>query len=144
MSHLTPVGREQFLGASRELLSRTPLVDGHNDLAWAMRCLAESGAPAVDITRRQTATRTDLPRLREGCVGAQFWSVYVPSRLAGDSAVAATLEQIDFVLAMIARHPDVLGLALTAADVDAVLARGAIASFLGAEGGHSIACSMGA
>jgi membrane dipeptidase len=136
--------REQFLGASRELLSRTPLVDGHNDLAWAMRCLAESGAPTVDVTRRQTATRTDLPRLREGCVGAQFWSVYVPSTLAGDSAVTATLEQIDLVHTMIAEHADHLGLAVTADQVDAVFARGAIASLLGAEGGHSIGGSMGA
>lgn len=138
------MGREQFLGASRELLSRTPLVDGHNDLAWAMRCLAESGAPPLDIANRQTATRTDLPRLREGCVGAQFWSVYVPSTLAGDSAVTATLEQIDFVHTMIARHSDHLGLALTADQVDAVFARGTIASLLGAEGGHSIGCSIGA
>jgi membrane dipeptidase len=138
------MAREQFLGASRELLSRTPLIDGHNDLAWAMRCLAESGAPAVDITRRQTATRTDLPRLREGCVGAQFWSVYVPSTLAGDSAVTATLEQIDLVHTMIAEHADHLRLAVTAGQVDAVFARGAIASLLGAEGGHSIGGSMGA
>ena len=132
------------MNAARGLLPSAPLVDGHNDLAWAVSELARRGAPPVDVSTRQTATRTDLPRLREGCVGAQFWSVYVPSRLAGDSAVTATLEQVDFVLAMIARHPDDLGLALTAADVDAVLARGAIASFLGAEGGHSIACSMGA
>jgi membrane dipeptidase len=138
------VGREQFLGASRELLSRSPLVDGHNDLAWAVRCLAESGAPIPDLTRRQTATRTDLPRLREGSVGAQFWSVYVPSTLAGESAVTATLEQIDFVHTMIAQHADHLGLAVTADEVEAVFARGAIASLLGAEGGHSIAGSMGA
>jgi membrane dipeptidase len=109
-----------------------------------MRCLAESGAPPLDIANRQTATRTDLPRLREGCVGAQFWSVYVPSTLAGDSAVTATLEQIDFVHAMIARYSDHLGLALTADQVDAVFARGTIASLLGAEGGHSIGCSIGA
>jgi membrane dipeptidase len=97
----------------------------------------------VDVTRRQTATRTDLPRLREGCVGAQFWSVYVPSTLAGESAVTATLEQIDFVHTMISQHPDDLGLAVTADQVDAVFARGAVASLLGAEGGHSIGGSMG-
>jgi membrane dipeptidase len=140
---LVSVAREHFLGASRELLSRSPLVDGHNDLAWAMRCLAESGAPTVDIASLQTATRTDLPRLRDGCVGAQFWSVYVPSTLTGGAAVAATLEQIDVVHTMITGHPDHLGLALTADQVDAAFARGTIASLLGAEGGHSIGCSMG-
>ncbi|WP_084181601.1 dipeptidase [Jatrophihabitans endophyticus] len=93
----------------------------------------------VDVV--QTATHTDLVRLRDGGVGAQFWSVYVPTRF-GAGSVTGTLEQIDFVLRMIARYPDRLALALTAADVDAAWSTGRIASLLGAEGGHSIDSSL--
>lgn len=133
------------LGVSlRAVLSSSPLIDGHNDLAWAMRSLADYDLDRIDIGQPQTATRTDLPRLRAGGVGAQFWSVYVPSTLVGGAALTATLEQVDFVHALIARYPDQLGLALTAEEVGTVFGRGAIASLIGAEGGHSIACSMGA
>lgn len=100
-------------------------------------------AAALDISIPQAAVRTDLPRLREGRVGAQFWSVYVPSTLAGDGAVTATLEQVELVQTLVGRYPDDLALARTAADVGEVFAGGAIASLLGAEGGHSIGCSMG-
>jgi membrane dipeptidase len=88
-------------------------------------------------------THTDLPRLRRGGVGAQFWSVYVPGTLSGDAAVTTTLEQIDLVHRLIDAHPDDLELALTADDVDGAFSRGRIASLLGAEGGHSIANSLG-
>jgi len=76
-------------------------------------------------------------------VGAQFWSVFVPAELQGDSAVAATLEQIDLVHRLVARHQDKLELALTAADAERIMAAGKVASFIGAEGGHSIAGSLG-
>jgi membrane dipeptidase len=134
---------EELLDRARALLSRVPLVDGHNDLAWAMRCLQPDAAAAMDISAPQATLRTDLPRLREGRVGAQFWSVYVPSTLTGDGAVTATLEQVELVHTLARRYTDDLGLALTAADIDEVFARGAIASLLGAEGGHSIGCSLG-
>ena len=81
--------------------------------------------------------------MRQGGVGAQFWSVYVPGTLAGDAAVTTTLEQIDLVYRLIQHYPDSLELALTADDVERIFAGGKIASLLGAEGGHSIACSMG-
>lgn len=135
---------QDHLDAARALLGRAPLVDGHNDLPWAMRCQAWYDLDTLDVGGRLTSTHTDLPRLREGCVGAQFWSVYVPARLAGEAAVTATLEQIDFVYAMCSRYPEHLSMAATADEVDAAFARGTIASLLGAEGGHSIACSMGA
>jgi membrane dipeptidase len=131
------------LASARHILEHHPLVDGHNDLPWAMRLAAGYDLDRFDVGTRQTATRTDLPRLREGRVGAQFWSVYVPARLAGQAAVTATLEQIDFVYTMTARYPDHLSMAFTADDVDASFTRGTIASLLGAEGGHSIDCSMG-
>ncbi|MCW2618077.1 MAG: Membrane dipeptidase [Modestobacter sp.] len=131
------------LSTARDLLRRHPLVDGHNDLAWEIRQKFGSDLRRVDLAAPVAATHTDLPRLRCGGVGAQFWSVYVPGTLPGDAAVTATLEQIDLVHRMIADHPDDLELALTADDVESAFSRGRIASLLGAEGGHSIANSLG-
>jgi membrane dipeptidase len=124
-------------------LDPVPLVDGHNDLAWAMRKLAAYDLDEVDLTRHVPALQTDLPRLRAGGVGAQFWSVFVPGTLQGDSAVTATLEQIDFVYALVSRHGSHLGLATSADEVDSVHASGRVASLLGIEGGHSINESLG-
>ena len=129
--------------AARELLRRSPVLDGHNDLPWALREGAPSGPARVDIGVPVEFTQTDLPRLAVGGVGAQFWSVYVPAELEGDAAVATTLEQIDLVHQLIGRHPRSLELALTAADVERIMASGKVASLIGAEGGHSIACSLG-
>src|SRR3954449_2264281 len=131
------------LAAARALLSRSPLVDGHNDLPWSIRTRFGPDLSRLDLAAPVVGTHTDLPRLRRGGVGAQFWSVYVPGTLRGDAAVAATLEQVDLVHRMIGRHPDDLQLALSAEDVEGAFARGRIASLLGAEGGHSIANSMG-
>jgi membrane dipeptidase len=131
------------LAAARDLLRRHPLVDGHNDLAWEVRRRFASDLRRVDLAAPVPGTHTDLPRLRRGGVGGQFWSVYVPGTLTGDAAVATTLEQVDLVHRMIRRHPGDLELALGAADVEAAFSRGRIASLLGAEGGHSIANSMG-
>ncbi|MDR3034537.1 MAG: dipeptidase, partial [Kitasatospora sp.] len=133
----------ELLDRARAVLRTTPVVDGHNDLPWAMRAQAGYDLDAVDLTADQShRLHTDLGRLRAGGVGAQFWSVYVPAELAGDDAVSATLEQVDFVKAMAARHPEHLRLALTADEVEAARAEGRIASLMGAEGGHSIACSL--
>ncbi|WP_369370149.1 dipeptidase [Promicromonospora sp. Populi] len=120
------------------LLEKHPVWDGHNDLPWELREQAAYDLDAVDIAQRLTTTHTDLPRLREGGVGAQFWSVYVPSRLAGGEAVTATLEQIDCVHRMVNKYPGTLQLARTAADVEQAWSDGRIASLMGAEGGHSI------
>jgi membrane dipeptidase len=133
---------------ARTLLDRFPVFDGHNDLAWALRKAAEDGAAgpdptAIDISRPVDFLQTDLPRLASGGVGAQFWSVYVPARLQGEAAVATTLEQIDLVRRLAARYADALELAATAADAARVMSTGRVASLLGAEGGHSIASSLG-
>jgi membrane dipeptidase len=146
---------------ARALLRRFPLIDGHNDLPWALRARAGGDASRVRLTGPGDAaaepadqaevnlaapvagTHTDLPRLAAGGVGAQFWSVYVPSSLAADGAVTAVLEQIELARRMIARYPEALELALTADDVERVFASGRVASLLGAEGGHAIAGSLG-
>ncbi|MGJ5899178.1 dipeptidase [Streptomyces niveiscabiei] len=126
----------------QELLAEFPIVDGHNDLPWALREQVHYDLAARDIAVRQDAhLHTDLPRLREGGVGAQYWSVYVRSDLP--DAVPSTLEQIDCVRQLIDRHPDVLRAAFTAADMEAARGEGRIASLMGAEGGHSIANSLG-
>ncbi|HEY0816987.1 MAG TPA: dipeptidase [Pseudonocardia sp.] len=130
------ISRERAL----ELLAVTPLVDGHNDLPWALRTLGRS----VDLAAGVPELQTDLPRLRAGRVGAQFWSVYVPCSFSGPAAVSAVLEQVDRVRAFVARHPDALRLATTAAEVEAAFAAGRVASLMGAEGGHGIAGSLAA
>jgi membrane dipeptidase len=128
---------------ARELLSRFPLVDGHNDLAWELREAGREDLVQTDLAGPVQFTHTDLPRIAAGGLAAQFWSVFVPATLPGDGAVAATLEQVDLVRRMIRRYPDVLELALTAADVERIFAAGKVASLIGAEGGHCIASSMG-
>jgi membrane dipeptidase len=128
---------------ARAMLSRFPLIDGHNDLPWEVRGQFGSDFGKVDLTARVTGTHTDIPRLVQGGVGGQFWSVYVPARLAGDTAVTAVLEQIDVVHRLVRRYPSRFELALTADDVDRAFAAGRIASLIGAEGGHSIGGSLG-
>src|ERR687889_110673 len=131
------------LATARELLRRHPLVDGHNDLAWEIRTRFGLDLGRVDLAAPVAGTHTDLPRLRRGGVGGQFWSVYVPGTLRGDAAVATTLEKVDLVHRMVRCHSDDLELALSAEDVEAAFSRGRIASLLGAEGGHCIANSLG-
>ncbi|HET6213120.1 MAG TPA: dipeptidase [Micromonosporaceae bacterium] len=129
----------------RRLLAEAPVLDGHNDLLWQLRRRVRYDLSALDIgqDQRSTGLHTDLPRLRAGGVGGQFWSVFVPSRLTEEAAVTATLEQIDAAHAMVRRYPDQLQLALSSVDVERARQAGKIASLLGMEGGHSIASSLG-
>ncbi|MEU6523831.1 dipeptidase [Streptomyces sp. NPDC046924] len=130
------------LDVARALLADFPVVDGHNDLPWALREQVRYDLDARNIAEDQAAhLHTDIPRLRAGGVGAQFWSVYVRADLP--DAVPATLEQIDCVRQLLARYPEDLAPALTAADMEAARGQGRIASLMGAEGGHSIANSLG-
>jgi membrane dipeptidase len=124
------------------LLSRAPVLDGHNDLAWALRKQVAYDLSQRDIATAQPRLHTDIPRLRAGGVGAQFFSVYVPGTLVGGAAVTATLEQIDCVTGMIAAYPETFAAARTASDVRRAIAGGRIAALMGAEGGHSIDCSL--
>lgn len=126
------------------VLRATPLIDGHNDLPWALR---ENAKSSVERLASGTASRTpplhtDIARLRQGRVGAQFWSVYLPVTITGAEAVKATLEQIDIVKRLAAAYPQDLALASTAADVRRVHAGGRIASLIGIEGGHQIGGSL--
>jgi membrane dipeptidase len=132
------------LRQARELLAKHILIDGHNDLPWAIRESKEapSDVAAYDLTKR-TKGQTDIPRLREGRVGGQFWSVYVPGEEKSGWA-RIQLEQLDLARRMIARYPNDLALALTADDADRAFRSGKIASFLGMEGGHVLENSLGA
>src|SRR6516164_4853773 len=114
--------------AARELLSRHPILDGHNDLPWTLRVADELDLDTTDLAAPVASTQTDLPRLARGGVGAQFWSVFVPADLEGEVAVTTTLEQIDLVHELIRRYPDTLELALTAADAERIMAAGRVAS----------------
>lgn len=133
----------EYLDRARELLAEHPVVDGHNDLPWALREQVRYDLAQRDLATDQSAhLHTDIPRLRAGGVGAQFWSVYVRSDMAGDEAVSATLEQIDGVGQLLDRYPADLSRALTADDMEQARRDGRIASLMGAEGGHSINNSL--
>jgi membrane dipeptidase len=140
---VTTDGAALTLSLTRAMLSRFPLIDGHNDLPWEIREKFDLDPVKAGLTGRVQGTQTDIPRLVEGGIGGQFWSVYVPSRLAGDAAVTAVFEQVDLVHRMIAAYPSRFQLALKADDVDAAFQAGKIGSLLGAEGGHSINNSLG-
>ena len=130
---------------ARRLLARHPVIDGHNDLPWTIRNdpKARGDVAAYDL-RRPTRGDTDLARLRQGGVGGQFWSVYIPGDLAGGRFAKVQLEQIDIARQVIARYPERLQPAFSAADVERARARGRVASLLGIEGGHAIEGSLGA
>jgi membrane dipeptidase len=127
----------------RRIHSATFVFDGHNDLPWEMRTKADSSFDKRDIREAQPAMHTDIPRLRKGNVGAQFWSVYVPAETAKrGTALQDTLEQIELVKQMIERYPDVFEQARTADDVERIQKSGKIASLIGVEGGHAIEDSL--
>jgi membrane dipeptidase len=129
------------------ILKEVPLIDGHNDLPWQYRERAKNQLARLDIRQDQSKLEnplhTDIARLRQGRVGGQFWSVYVPASLKGADAVQATLEQIDVVHRLDALYPETFALALTADDVTRIHKSGKIASLIGMEGGHSINNSLG-
>lgn len=124
-------------------LQTAPVFDGHNDLPYALRKKFHGDPAAAKLHEERPELHTDIPRLRQGRVGAQFWSVFVPSRLPEPEAVVQVLEQIDTVERLAGTYPDVFRLALTADDVLAAVGEGRIASLIGMEGGHSIAGSLG-
>jgi membrane dipeptidase len=130
------------------ILREVPLIDGHNDLPWQYRERVKNHLARIDLRQDQSKLEkplhTDIPRLRQGRLGAQFWSVYVPAALKGADALQATMEQIDVVHRIDAAYPDVFELALTADDVVRIHKKGKVASLIGMEGGHSINNSLAA
>src|SRR6478672_10349670 len=131
-----------LLERARAIHKRSPLIDGHNDYPWELREKGASDLARLDIAKPQPSLMTDIPRLRAGGVGGQFWSVYVPVELQGQAAVTATLEQIDIVHRMVRKYPETFELALSADDVERIFKQGKIASLIGMEGGHSIDNSL--
>lgn len=128
---------------AKELHASSLLIDGHNDLPWAVRTKAGGSWKQADIAQSQPRFHTDIPRLKAGGVGAQFWSVYVPAetRFARQSA-HQVLEQIDLVKRMVQRYPDTFALAETTDDVERIRKDGKIACLIGVEGGHAIENSL--
>jgi membrane dipeptidase len=137
--------KDRALEHARKLLESTPLIDGHNDLAWEIRTskTAPRDVAAYDL-RSRSPKHTDLARLAEGKVAAQFWSIYIPGEVKDSGYARIQLEQFDIARRMVARYPDRLTLALTADDIERSFKRGRIASLLGMEGGHAIENSLGA
>lgn len=128
---------------AQEIHRQSYVWDGHNDLPWAMREKASSSFDTLDIAKPHPELMTDIPRLRAGHVGAQFWSVFVPAstRLNG-TALQTTVEQIELVREMCRRYPETFAWATSIADIDAARRDGKIASLIGVEGGHSIENSL--
>jgi membrane dipeptidase len=120
------------------------LIDGHNDLPWQFREKKDRSFNRLDISKPQPSLHTDIPRLRKGGLGAQFWSAYVPAESGKKhTAVTETLEQIDIIERMIKRYPDTFEQGYTADDIERIHKEGKIASLIGIEGGHSIDNSLG-
>lgn len=136
---------DEHMATARRVLSGTPLFDGHNDLPWAIREFesAPHDVAAYDL-RTRTPGHTDIPRLREGMLGAQFWSVYIPADAVEEGAAKTQLEQIDIAKQIFARYPDVFEETLTPEAAVQAFEAGRIASVMGMEGGHAIENSLGA
>ncbi len=141
----SPSATDPHMEVARRVLTTTPLFDGHNDLPWAIRGYdaAPHDVVAYDL-RKATPGHTDIARLKQGMVGAQFWSVYIPASAVEEGAAKVQLEQIDIANQIFRRYPDVFGPALTASDVEREFGNGRIASVIGMEGGHAIENSLGA
>ena len=132
-----------LLDHARALLKQAPVIDGHNDFPWALREHdASRNLDALDISRSQPGIMTDIPRLKAGGVGGQFWSVYVPVEVKGGEAVTETLEEIDTVYRMVRKYPETFAIASDADDVDRISKEGKVASMMGVEGGHCIDNSL--
>jgi membrane dipeptidase len=129
------------------ILREVPLIDGHNDLPWQYEERVKNHLAQIDIRQDQSKLtpplHTDIARLRQGRLGAQFWSVYVPTTLKGADAVRGVMEQIDVVYRLDDQYADTFELARTADDVVRIHRAGKIASLIGVEGGHSIGNSLG-
>ncbi len=134
--------RTQYLEQARRILREVPLIDGHNDLPWEIRVQFGFSLDSAHIDRGQPKLMTDIPRLRAGLLGAQFWSTYTPSSFEGKGAARAGMEQVDIVHRLVAKYPEMFELARTADDVERIHRAGKIASMIGLEGGHMIENSL--
>jgi membrane dipeptidase len=134
----------QVTEEARRIHREAILVDGHNDLPYQFREKGDLSFERIDITRPQPRLHTDIPRLRQGGVGAQFWSAYVSTHtMKTGTAVRETLEQIDVIRRMVQVHPETFEMAYGVDDILRIHKQGKIASLIGIEGGHSIDNSLG-
>ncbi|HEX9581469.1 MAG TPA: dipeptidase [Gemmatimonadales bacterium] len=134
--------QDPYLAQARQLMREVPLIDGHNDLPWATRTGFALSLDSADIAQPQPRLMTDIPRLRQGLVGGQFWSAYSPSSFEGRGAARVGMEQVDYVHRLVARYPETFEFAGTADEVVRVHRAGKIASLIGLEGGHMIENSL--
>lgn len=154
MAHAPPAASHDADVSARvkRVLTTTPLIDGHNDLPWEIR-VHFGNVDNIDLNADTSNLRdkddnskvslmTDIPRLRSGRLGAQFWSVWIPASITGPEAVMTTLEQIDVVRNMVDKYPKTFEMAYTADDIERIHKKGRIASLIGIEGGHQIDNSL--
>jgi len=140
----TPAKKVVLSDEALAIHNEMPVIDGHNDLPWELREKADLSFVNIDLLKNQPKLHTDLPRLKKGGVGAQFWSAYVPVETSKKGvAIRTTLEQIDVIHRMCKQYPNELEMAYTVADVERIRKAGKIASLIGVEGGHSIDNSVG-
>ncbi len=146
---LEPANQDQsqqvLLNQVREVLKKTPLIDGHNDLPWKLYKTFQNHLGQIDLNDTSKLVplfHTDVVRLRSGMVGGQFWSVYVPVEVLGADAIRSVLEQIDVVDRFVELYPQAFEMAYTAADIERIHAKGKVASLIGVEGGHCIDNSL--
>ncbi len=135
---------QDYRAQAIRILRTVPLIDGHNDIPYALR--ERGGLDSVDFAVRQPKLMTDIPKLRAGHVGGEFWAAYVPVTTmdSGTHAAIYALEQIDLVHRLCAKYPRSLAMAYTAADIERNFAAGKISCLIGIEGGHAIENSLGA
>ncbi len=135
---------QDYRAQAIRILRTVPLIDGHNDIPYALR--ERGGLDSVDFAVRQPKLMTEIPKLRAGHVGGQFWAAYVPVTTmdSGTHAAIYALEQIDLVHRLCAKYPRSLAMAYTAADIERNFAAGKISCLIGVEGGHAIENSLGA
>ncbi|XP_010773278.1 dipeptidase 1-like, partial [Notothenia coriiceps] len=133
---------DPYMTRALQLMSETPLIDGHNDLPWQLRMRFNNELNKVDLNTLDT-THTNIPKIKEGRLGAQFWSAYVPCESQFKDAVRQTLEQIDVVHRMCQKYPETFMFATSSHEIMTAFRMNKTASLIGVEGGHSLDSSLG-
>ncbi|XP_034738130.1 dipeptidase 1 [Etheostoma cragini] len=136
------LAEDMYMTRALQLMSETPLIDGHNDLPWQLRKQFNNVLKEVDLNTLET-THTNIPKIKRGRLGAQFWSAYVPCETQYKDAVRQTLEQIDVIHRMCEEYPETFMFATSSQDIMEAFNMNKTASLIGVEGGHSLDSSLG-